>query len=232
MSNPKAKGKRAAKQSPITVEQSPTHDLVLLFADSEMEQLVTVLVRDRLRALGVRPITFTPIRHPEHDPGCVHCPDRLLAPFVGSHRHAVVMFDREGCGQEESTRDELERTVEAMLSRNGWGDRARAIVIDPELEKWIWSRSPHVAKALGWDGGTKSLHEWLLAGKWIEDPEQQKPTRPKEAVQAVRKKVKGRLSGAVYAEIAAKASVNRCEDPAFHKFRDTLRLWFPIPADD
>jgi hypothetical protein len=37
---------------------------------------------------------------------------------------------------------------------------------------------------------------------------------------------KGR-SSAIFFELAQRVSVNRCIDPAFLKFKNTLRQWFP-----
>jgi hypothetical protein len=61
----------------------------------------------------------------------------FLRPFVRSYARALVVFDREGCGQEQRPRDELEQIVEQHLARNGWDDHAAAIAIDPELENWV-----------------------------------------------------------------------------------------------
>jgi hypothetical protein len=44
----------------------------------------------------------------------------------------------------------MENDLEARLSQSGWPSGCcAAIVIDPELELWVWSRSPHVPAVLG-----------------------------------------------------------------------------------
>lgn len=204
-----------------------THDLVLLVSDGQMKQLVCTLLDNRTQAIGCRGVKYEPIVHPEKDTGCVNRPDGLLASYRNTHRHALVLFDREGCGQENKERAELEAQVERLLT-HGWGDRARVVVMDPELETWIWSRSVHVANALGWTDKKLSVHEWLLEEGFLTEADQVKPVRPEEAAEAVLRHVRKPRSGAIYAAIAERASVTACEDPAFHKFRDTLREWFPL----
>ena len=88
-----------------------------------------------------------------------------------------------GCGREQQKNpDEIAKEVEELLSRNGWGDRAKVVVIDPELEVWLWARSPHVADELGWKNGWDSLRTWLRDNE-IWDDGAPKPGNPKEAVE-------------------------------------------------
>ncbi|MGA3322854.1 MAG: hypothetical protein ABSF45_00130 [Terriglobia bacterium] len=37
-------------------------------------------------------------------------------------------------------------------------------------------------------------------------------------------------SSSVFKQLAEAVGVEACADPAFNKFRDTLRTWFPIKA--
>lgn len=218
------------KTPPLPIP-TPTfsHDLVVLVSDSQMKQLVGTLLTKRTPALGCQAVTYDLAVHPEKDTGCVNRPDGILASFRNTHRHALVLFDREGCGQEDKSRVELETAVEKLLSKT-WADRARAVVIDPELENWVWMRSMHVPAALGWNDPDRTVFEWLVEQERLEGVDQPKPERPKEAVEAVLRHVRKPRSGAIYAAIAEKASMTHCIDPAFQKFRDTLREWFPLPS--
>lgn len=227
--------KRKTKAKPIPSPSVPTitSELIVLVADGQMKQVVATLLAKRGPAMGFTPPTMAQgdlITHSEKDGGCVNRPDALLASYLRTHRRAIVMFDREGCGQESKSREGLEDQVETLLAEKGWGDRARAIVFDPELEQWIWSRSVHVANALGWVEKSEHVYDWLLGHGFLAAADQVKPTRPKEAVEAVLREVRKPRSGAIYAAIAEKASVAQCQDPAFLKFRDTLREWFPPSA--
>ncbi len=204
-----------------------SEDLIVLVSDGQMKLFIESLLTKRLKSIGCQPLRFQIIKHPEMDPGCLNRPDGLLASYRNTHQHALVIFDREGCGAEGKSRVELENTVESILNLKGWNSRARAIVIDPELENWIWMRSMHVPIALGWKDEGQSVFEWLFENEFLDSIDHTKPARPKEAVEAVLRWVRKPRSGAIYAQIAEKATLTSCEDPAFLKFRDTLREWFP-----
>jgi hypothetical protein len=121
---------------------------------------------------------------------------------------------------------EVERTLRERLERAGWEGRCDAIVLDPEIEAWVWSTSEHVADCLGWAGPPASLREWLVGmGLWEEGAE--KPRRPKEAVEAVQRTSQKRRSPRLYGQLAARVSLRPCVDPAFLRFCNVLREWFP-----
>lgn len=124
-------------------------DLIILVADKNMEHALKGLL-NRLPALRIREITFDLYVHPYHDSGCLNQGSDFLRPFVKQYGHALVIFDQEGCGQESDDRSILESDLEERLSAAGWKDRAKVVVIHPELESWVWSDSPHVESVLGW----------------------------------------------------------------------------------
>jgi len=137
------------------------------------------------------------------------------------------MLDREGCGSNDP-RHELEAEVMERLAQNGWPGRSAAVVIDPELDVWVWNDSPHVATALHWPGGQVTLRDWLIKTRYLEEG-QPKPLRPKEAMEAVLQLSKTPRSSSIYREIAGRVSFQRCTDPAFMKLRSVLAGWFPPP---
>jgi hypothetical protein len=135
-------------------------------------------------------------------------------------------MDREGSGQEAKSREQLEEDLETGLSASGWENRAAAIVLDPELEVWIWTDSPHVDHELGWSGQKKRLRSWLrVRSLWRQDA--LKPDRPKEAMEATLKHVRKPRSSAIYQSLAEKVGLTKCVDPAFLKLRSVLLEWFP-----
>jgi len=151
---------------------------------------------------------------------------RFLAVSAGAASFALVVFDREGCGRIEP-RETIEKEVEARLAANGWANRSAAVVIDPELEAWVWSDSPHVQTALRWTKGRPQLEEWLVQ-KGYRHPEQQKPHQPKKAVEDLLRLSKTPRSSSIYRELAEQVSFQRCTDPAFLKLRQVLKQWFPL----
>lgn len=208
----------------MNVVQSQKH-LIVLTADKNMEFAVRGVLT-RCKSLGVQEITADFRVHPENDPGCLVRGHDFLKPFVNQYRHALILLDREGSGQEKETRETLEKLIERNLVQTGWEDRAAAIVIDPELEIWTWSDSPHVEYSLGWKGKDPDLWSWLLSRGYL-DKGKIKPSRPKEALEDALRIARRPRSSSLYLQLAEKVSLTRCNDPSFMKLKDILKSWFP-----
>ncbi len=210
-------------------EVSPQNDLVVLAADTSAEMAMRGIL-SRPEALGIRPVSAEFIVHPEHDPGCVRTPHQFLRYYLRSHVHAIVLLDREGCGR-EATRPDLEQEIEGLLERNGWPSRSAAIVLDPELETWVWSDSPEVGAQLGWTGREPDLRTWLRQKGFL-SPDAAKPERPKEAMQKALYEVRLPWSSSIHRQLAERVSLRRCTDPGFQKLKSTLQRWFPKACCD
>jgi hypothetical protein len=200
-------------------------DLVLLVADKNMDASLRGLL-SRFHALGHRRVIFDLYVHPDRDPGCLLRAHDFLRSFVSRYERALVLLDHAGCGREAAARPVLESQLEERLGVAGWGDRAAAVVISPELENWVWSDSPHVDRALGWDGKPTPLRSWLrdqglLAAGAV------KPARPKEAAERALFTARKPRSSSIYFELAQSVGTDRCTDPAFLKLKRCLREWFP-----
>jgi hypothetical protein len=153
--------------------------MILLAADRDIEAAVTGILERYRRNRGVR-ITYQSHTHFHRDPGVFLRAQEFLRPFHLLYRYALVVFDIDGCGARTRDRQQIENKVEARLSTNGWPERAAVIAIDPELENWVWSRSPVVSEILGWRERTSDIWEWLqeeglISGKAA------KPNDPKAA---------------------------------------------------
>jgi hypothetical protein len=217
-------------------EPVPEKDLIVLAADGQTEFAIHGLL-GRGQSIGFQNFSFDIHVHPERDPGCLVRGHDFLRPFCRQYRHAIMIFDREGSGKDECSRAELEAEVEQRLRLSGWQDRAAAVVIDPELEIWVWSDSPVVDDVLGWSGRTPRLGQWLqIEGYFQRD--QRKPNRPKEAMERAMRIVRRSRSSAIFRELAERVSVNRCLDPAFLKLKTVLQTWFgaashrsPVPGE-
>lgn len=205
-------------------EYSARKDIIILVADRNMEFSVRGIL-NRHQSLGIRPVTYDIRVHPGHDPACLRQSHSFLQAFTRRYAYALVIFDREGCGKEKLSRETLEKEVEKHLSENGWHGRSAAIVLNPELEIWIWSDSPHVSRILGWSKRTPDLRHWLIAQGFLKEGHI-KPRHPKEAVESVLKIGNKARSSSLYFQIAQKVSFSRCEDPSFLKLRTTLKQWF------
>jgi hypothetical protein len=200
-------------------------DLVILVADGTMGFALTSIL-NRPESIGIRAISHQIYPHIHHDPGCLRESHDFLRPFTGQYHRALVVFDKEGCGREDCSTGELEAEVSLRLSECGWGERAAALVIEPELEAWVWSESPHVEAVLGWQGQTQSLSSWLKERGYLAE-RSVKPRKPKEAMKEVLRLSKKPFSSAIHQELAEKVSLERCQDAAFQRLKTLLRQWFP-----
>lgn len=204
-------------------------DLVVLVADRQMEAGVSGIL-SRCQALGVRDISHEVYVHPERDPGCFLRGHEFLRELRGSYAYGLVMFDRAGCGQSSQSREQLEETVEERLWSAGWRNRAAAVVLDPELEVWIWSDSPELAGCLGWGPHYARLRSWLSStGNWPEDLP--KPPNPKATLERAMREARKPRTSSVFKQAAERVSFQRCRDPAFSKLVHILQRWFPSPSN-
>lgn len=166
----------------MTNSAASQRDLVVLTADKNAQFAIKGILA-RPMSIGIRAVHDPEfLVHPAKDPGVLNRPEALLRTYLRTHRHALVVMDREGSGGTDG-RESMEPAVEKKLQSIGWGNRARAVVIEPELDAWVWSESPHVEKELGWRGREPSLREWLAEKSYVTAPHP-KPTRPKEALEA------------------------------------------------
>lgn len=199
-------------------------DLAVLVADKDMENTLGG-VFSRPDALNIRPIEVRIFTHGGHDPACATRGVEFLSRFARQYKHALLMFDHEGSGKDNTPRDKLQNSLNQDL-KNWWDDRARAIVISPELEVWIWSESPHVDDVVGWKGRRPPLRSWLREQGWLREGDV-KPERPKEALEDALSKMGKPPSASLYRRIAERVSLRRCQDPAFLEFRGIMQEWFP-----
>lgn len=201
-------------------------DLVVLVADKNTEYAVHGLLA-RPRALRIHRVSADIRVHPERDPGCFCHGATFLGSLVQQYQYAMLMMDREGSGQEHRlSKTEMEESLEKELRRAGWSNRSAAIVLEPEIEVWMWNDSVHVEEVLGWKGHDPRLRDWLSANNWVER-NNIKPNRPKEALESALRQIRRPRSSALYEAMASKVSLDRCVDPGFIKFKTTLRAWFP-----
>lgn len=202
-------------------------DLVVRAADKDLKFAVATLLEKRTEALGIRRITCDILVDDRHDASCCREGVRFLNAFVKQYRHALLMFDYEGCGKERlSSAAEIESEINSQFLGVPWESRAKAIVLQPELENWVWSDSPHVSRIVGWNDAQSSLTNWLIQeGRLAQG--QAKPPRPKEAFDAALYAAGQPHSASLFGRLAENVSFRRCTDPSFDKFCQILREWFP-----
>jgi len=138
-----------------------------------------------------------------------------------------VIFDREGCGR-ASIRQDIEDEVRARVAGAGWDGRADVVVLDPELEIWAFSPSPHLEHCLGWPRNRGRVRHWLERhDQWPQD--QPKPGAPRDALERILREVRRPRSSTLYQCLGSRVSLRHCTDLAFGKFLNCLREWFQDP---
>jgi hypothetical protein len=203
-------------------------DLIVLVADTDMEWTMRTLLGKRTDSLGIRPLRFKVHRHHGRDPGVFKDAHNFLRLYLRRARHALVLLDWEGSGREHrSSAQEIETDLENRLRQNGWTDveeqpRAAAIALDPELEIWVWSRSPHVAQVLGLP---QAELEQILEN--VPTTPEGKPQYPKEAILAALHRSGRPWSARIFQELAECVSL-QAHERAFDKLRSTLQTWFAL----
>lgn len=201
-------------------------DLVVLVADKNT-QFTLQGIFSRPQSLGIREISLSSdiFVHPQRDPGCYNQCVNFLRSLKGVYNYGLVVFDHEGSGQEIKDRVAIETEIEQQLSDSGWNNRNSVIVLEPELESWVWSDSPHVERILGWEDQATSLKDWLIGHSFLEI-EQIKPSRPKEALEATLRFVSKPRSSSIYEQLARNVGFAKCQDSSFLKLKTVLQKWF------
>ena len=210
------------------------NDILFFVADKNMREAVGgLLERDQIhRIVGCRAFAFDARRdikvaEGQNDPGLFVRANELLRPLAAEYAHAVVIVDEEWNGSPGA--GGIEQKLRAHLDDAGWTtENSLGLCVRPEADVWLWSDSPHSAKALGWtswDALRPRLEQegLLAAGK-------AKPERPKEAAEWALHNSPGKKvprSSALYRQVSSQVSVQRCEDDALIRLLNALRAWFP-----
>ena len=196
-------------------------DLVVLVADKSMEFAMRAAF-ERPESLGIRPVTVEFRQHPNRDGGTRSTGAQILALEHSRFRHALLVFDYEGSGATDSSED-LEERLDGLLSQT-WTDKAKTIVIEPELDVWMWGSDNVLTELLCWPKA-ESIREWL-GNRGFTFDSNGKPSRPKEALEATFIVCRLARSASNYHMIASRLSLARCVDPAFRRLNLQLQCWF------
>lgn len=208
-----------------TAEQE-RRDLIVVTADNQQKRTVSTLLLERWQALGIRQLAInadSDIYSLQNDPGVFHKAGDFLAVFAQQYERALVLIDAEWEGGPANA-EEIEEKIQGDLNGNGWEGRSAIVVIDPELEIWVWSTSPHVPRLFGTDWETiknlgRQTNYWQTG--------ETKPSRPKEFLEEVLRRTRKRRSTVLYQQLAEKVSLRRCQDSSFRRFCEILQGWFP-----
>ena len=163
---------------------------------------------------------------PNHDPGCYERPTDLLRGYRQDAEHALLILDLAWDGVPAESGPDLEALIDEKLRQADMADWAVPLVIEPELEAWVFSTSPHVSIVLGWKGPSsirKTLEEQNL---W--KAEDSKPADPKAALEYILGRTGKSRSSSLFRRLASRVSTaSGCQDRAFLRLKTLLQGWFP-----
>jgi len=200
-------------------------DLILLVPDKNTEFTVRGAL-SRPEALGIRPVDFQVLVEQGRDGGVRRRGSQVLGGQQARFAHALLLLDHEGSGSDIAP-VELEAQLDQSLSVM-WGDRAKAIVIDPEVDVWMWGAETHLRSMVDWRF-PEDIRPWLVSQSFV-FARDGKPARPKEALEAAFRRAQTPRSSARYEEVARRISLTRCKDDAFLRLRAAVVGWFAARA--
>lgn len=213
------------------------NDLLFFVADKNMAAAVGgLLERDQIhRIVGCRAFAFDARRDikvagGQNDAGLFTRANELLRPLADEYAHAVVIVDEEWNGSPGAAK--IEQKLRAHLDDAGWtAESSLGLCVRPEADVWLWSDSPHSAKALGWTSW--DVLRPRLEQEGILGAGNTKPARPKEAAEWALQNGPGKKvprSSVLYRQVSSQVSVQRCEDDALIRLLNALRTWFPADS--
>ena len=198
-------------------------DLVLLVADKNMQFAIQGAL-SRPKALGIRPITFEFRSHPGRDGGVRSTGSLILAAERSRFTHAMMVLDFEGSGTAFSSPTLLEHSLDEQIEHI-WQNQGKTIVVAPEIDVWLWGSDNAIRDVFEWPRAS-SIRDFLR-GKGFEFTADNKPLRPKEALEAMVPIHRQPRSSALYFAVTYRISLQNCTDRAFISFREQLQKWFP-----
>ncbi len=207
-------------------------ELVILTADGTMNAVVAAFFSraNWHTTLGCAEFGIWPeqdiFNEPGKTDGTVHKrAHQILRPYLNTHRRALVLLDWQFGG--EYPAEQVHDEILTNLRRCGWDDRCEVVVIDPELEVWLWQDKPQIAQAVRFKDGGLRAH---LRDQGLWPDGQPKPSDPKQVLQDLIRNHRAGAPMAVYTKIARSIGVSGCQDASFEHFRATLQTWFPAEA--
>jgi hypothetical protein len=206
-------------------------DCIFLLADKNMQAAFEGFLSRQVfyKRLGCGNFSFDPrqdiaVASGDNDPGLYTRGHELLRPYQATHRHAVVVLDAKWDGSPGKA--VITEHLTTQIAATGWtADQFAVIVIDPELENWIWQQNDHVARGLGFGNSNELMADTDLQAAWPQG--QAKPTSPKEILETLLQKRRIPRSSAIYKQITSQVSVRHCQDSAFQLLIESMRTWFP-----
>lgn len=211
-------------------------DVIFHLADEHMEKgLKAFFSRDDWHyAMGCRKADINPENNTDilRVPGCTDGgiwknAAENLDPFRDKYARAVIVLDEDF--EPHPGPDTLRADITEAMVKSGWDEeRFAVVVIQPELEAWLWAPNVNVALAFGhkdFDQLRGALEKEKLWTPGEPKPHDIKAARDRAAGLGG-KKTGGPIFKGVFNALSKKA-LDRCVEPGFGVLRTALQTWFP-----
>lgn len=142
-------------------------DLVIIVADKNT-QFALKGALNRPESLGIRPVEFEIRVHPGRDGGVRKSGPEMLALDCRRFQHGLLVLDIEGCGSELPNATALEAQLNHRLEAK-WAGNGKAIVIEPEVDVWVWGSDNAVETIIDWPTG-QGIRDWLRSRNFHSTP--------------------------------------------------------------
>lgn len=155
-----------------------------------------------------------------------------LIPFKDRYQHAIIVLDADF--DPHPGAPSLRADIAGNMINAGWSaDSFCVVVIDPELEAWLWAPNLNVAKAFG--HGDFEEMKARLAGEGLWDEGEPKPNDLKRARDRAARLGGMRTGGPIFRGVfggISKRACDLCVEEGFISMRTALQAWFPAEEGD
>lgn len=227
---------RSQPRYPIQRRDLVIRDVIFHLADGHMEKGLRAFFgrSDWHHALGCARFEIDPqsetdlYRVPGHTDGGIwkHAHENLQV-FKDRYHHAVVLLDADF--DPHPGVEVLVKDISNGMIKSGWEEnRFSVIVIEPELESWLWAPNKNIAQAFG-HSDFNELRK-LLETEQLWNPGEPKPHDLKGARDLAAKLGGKKTGGPIFKnafEAISRRALDRCIEPGFIKLRAAMSEWFP-----
>ncbi len=209
---------------------NPEETPLLVLVEGINDEWVLREVLKRGRELMFTPLSEAQVEFRRHSSEVCTRGAEIVRTVSRHYGRFLLVWDYEGSAQQARgvAPSRAQGIVQSQLNTLGMRDRAKAVVIAPELEIWLWSDLDAVAKALGQPRTQIDSLLNALAQKERLTPDAQ----PKETLKRLASLCNDRADSSLYERITKQAKLDAWlrEHWSFKSLVRALRRWFPLRA--
>lgn len=199
-------------------------DLLLLCADADMKAVLEAVIKRLIERRRIAGISYDIKIAYRRDPEVYKKAYEIVRSKSHECKKCLVLFDYEGSGATSPVASVECEVARKIIANSDWSkEDVEVIVIEPELEIWIWKGWNHFYEV------TEKSHSEVC--QWVRNKNISessfKPLAPKNLFEKFCRYFNVKKSAANYKKISEKASLENCKDRAFNNLINTLTNWFP-----